>query len=268
MVVGLVLLTATGLAGCGGGSDQADGSSDDASSEESVVRVAAASDLQFALGELKPIVAEQHPGVMFEATYGSSGTFLQQITEGAPYDLYLSADLGFPEQLVDDGLADSTDLFSYAVGRLVVWTPEGSEVDPSAGLSVLTDPALGKVAIANPEHAPYGRAAVAAMETAGVYNAVQPKLVLGENIAQAADFVTSGGADAGVVAMSLVLADPLRDQGRWTEVPLESFPTLEQGGVVLSDASDAEAARAVRDSMLSEQGRELLKRYGFFLPTG
>lgn len=248
------LLVAALLAGCGG----------DAGSDDRVtVRVAAASDLQFAFAEVAELVAEQRPDVDVVVTYGSSGTFLQQIVNGAPYDLYLSADLTFPRQLVARGMAEQSDLFGYATGRLVVWTPEGSPVDPSPGLSVLTDERVRRVAIANPEHAPYGVAAVAAMRTAGVEDVVAPKLVLGENIVQAAEFVQSGNADAGVVALSLVLSDPLRDVGRWAEVPTDMFPRLEQGGVVLSRATDAEAARAVRDVLLGDAGRAVLERYGF-----
>lgn len=252
----LVLLLLGVLAGCGTEPVRAGG-------QPTVVRVAAASDLQFALEDLADLVAEEHPGLELAVTYGSSGTFLQQIGHGAPFDLYLSADLEYPRRLVADGRAAADDLFPYAVGRLVVWTPEGSAVDPAAGLSVLTDPRIRRVAIANPEHAPYGRAAVAAMRSAGVSAAVEPKLVLGENIAQAAEFVQSGNADAGVVAMSLVLADPLRDVGRWAEVPLDAFPRLEQGGVVLGSARDADAARTVRDTLLSPAGRAVLDRYGF-----
>lgn len=258
-LAGLLLLAVlVVLAGCGSDAVSAGG-------QPVVVRVAAAADLGFAFDDLAGLVAEQHPDVELAVTYGSSGTFLQQIRNGAPFDLYLSADLEYPRRLVDDGLASDDDLFRYAVGRLVVWTLEGSAVDPAAGLSVLADPRVRRVSIANPEHAPYGRAAVAAMRSEGVYDAVVPKLVLGENVAQAAEFVQSGNADAGVVAMSLVLGDPLRDVGRWAEVPLEAFPRLEQGGVVLASARDVDAARAVRDTVLSPAGRDVLDRYGFLL---
>jgi molybdate transport system substrate-binding protein len=247
------------VAGCGGGTGAE-------AAPERVVRIAAAADLRFALDELEPLVRAEHPDVRLAVAYGSSGQLAQQLEQGAPFDLYLSADLALAERVVERGLADEADLFPYAVGRLVVWTPDGSAVDPAPGLSALTDPRVRRVAIANPEHAPYGRAAEAAMRSAGVHEQVRPKLLLGENVAQAAEFVQSGGADAGVVAMSLVLSDPLRDSGRWVEVPLDSFPRLLQGGVVLSRAGDVEAARAARDALLSEPGRELLRRYGFFLP--
>jgi molybdate transport system substrate-binding protein len=254
----LLLLVVPVLAGCGADARGA-------GAPASLVRVAAAADLEFAFDDLAGLVAEEHPDIELAVTYGSSGTFLQQIRNGAPFDLYLSADLEYPRRLVEDGLAADADLFGYAVGRLVVWTPEGSSVDPAEGLAVLADPRVRRVSVANPEHAPYGRAAVAAMRTQGVYDAVAPKLVLGENVAQAAEFVQSGNADAGVVAMSLVLGDPLREVGRWAEVPLEDFPRLEQGGVVLASARDVEAARAVRDTVLGPTGRAVLDRYGFLL---
>lgn len=255
-VLGVLLLTACGTAGAADGPGRAD----------RVVRVAAAADLKFALEEVADLVAEEHPDVRLDLTYGSSGTFLQQITNGAPFDLYLSADRGYAEQLVDAGLAAPEDLFSYAVGRLVLWTPDGSDLDPAPGLTVLAPAAAGTVAIANPEHAPYGRAALAALRAAGVAEQVRPRLVLGENVAQAAEFVRSGNARAGVVALSLVLADPLRGHGRWVEVPVDTYPRLDQGGVVLSGAADLDAARAVRDVLLGDGGTEVLERYGFTLP--
>jgi molybdate transport system substrate-binding protein len=245
-LVALLLLT-----GCGGGGP--------AAADQQVVRVAAASDLKPALDELQELLSDR--GVDLVPTYGSSGGFLQQIVNGAPYDLYLSADLAYPRELVDRGLADPADLFSYALGRLVLWVPDGSDLEPA--LEELTRPQVRKVAIANPEHAPYGRAAVAALRSAGVE--IDDKLVLGENVAQAADFVRSGGADAGIVAKSLVLTEALRDRGRWSDVPLELFPRLEQGGVVLADARDPSAARQVRELILSDAGRELLERHGFSL---
>jgi molybdate transport system substrate-binding protein len=239
-----------------------------AASGSRVVRIAAASDLKFALDEVADLVTERHPDIRASITYGSSGTFLQQIRNGAPYDMYLSADVDYPRELVAEGAASEDDLFSYAVGRLVLWVPDGSPIDPADGLGALVDDRVRRVAIANPEHAPYGVAAVEALRSHGVYGEVKDALALGENVAQAAEFVQSGNADAGVVALSLVLSDPLRDSGRWAEVPLGSFPTLEQGGVVLARSSDVEAARAVRDVLLSTHGTDVLERYGFVLPEG
>jgi molybdate transport system substrate-binding protein len=230
------------------------------------VRVAAASDLKFAFDEIVELVEESRPEIEVTTTYGSSGTFLSQIRNGAPFDLYLSADLAYPRRLVEQGLAAEADLFPYAVGRLVLWAGDAGRLDPDGGLASLAAPEVRRVAIANPEHAPYGVAAVEALRSAGVLDEVEPKLVLGENVAQAAEFVQSGNADAGIVALSLVRSDPLRDVGSWSEVPLDAYPRLDQGGVVLESARDPEAARAVRDVMLGPEGTAILARYGFALP--
>ena len=254
-MVPVLLLALLATAGCEGAGAAGD--------EGVVVRVAAASSLKPAMDDVADLVSEEHPDITVDVVYGSSGTFVQQIANGAPFDLYLAADLEHPRRLVDDGLADADELFSYAVGRLVVWTREGSQVDPAAGLAVLADERLRKVAIANPQVAPYGAAAVAALDHAGVRARVEPKLVLGESVAQAAEFVQSGNADAGIVAMSVVLVPALRDVGRWSEVPAEAFPPLVQGGVVLPGADDVDATRTVRDTLTGAAGGAVLDRYGF-----
>ena len=223
------------------------------------VNVAAAADLRYALDEVVAALEEQDPGVDYAVTYGSSGQFLQQIVNGAPFDVYLSADRQYPDELVSKGLAH--DPFTYAVGRLVLWVPEGSELNPAQGLVILAD--ADRIAIANPEHAPYGRAAVAAMTSAGVYDLVEDRIVLGENVSQAAEFVLSGNADAGIVALSLVLSDPLRDVGTWWEIPPDTFPRLEQAGALLTDSP---GGRALRDAIVGPDGRAVLARYGFEIP--
>lgn len=266
----VTLLSVTVLGACAGGSIADDGSGDGGAGGDgagpTTVRVAAASDLKFALDEVADLVAAEDPDIKVDPVYGSSGTFLHQIENGAPFDLYLSADLRYPQELVEGGQASEDDLFGYAVGRLVLWVPDGSPVDPEQGLEVLRDPALQRISIANPEHAPYGMAAVAALKSASAYDDVRSRLVLGENVAQAAEFVQSGNADAGLVAKSLVLSDPLRGVGRWYELPLDLYPRLDQGGVVLADAHDVEAARTVREVLLSDRGRQILARYGFSMP--
>lgn len=231
------------------------------------VRVAAASDLRFAMDELVAGWKLANPGIVVEPTYGSSGTFLAQISEGAPFDVFFSADAEYPRELEKAGLAQTGSTRLYAIGQIVVWVPIDSTLDVgSRGLEALTDPSVQTVAIANPEHAPYGRAAVAAMKAAGVYDAVEPKLVLGENVSQAAQFVESGNADAGVIALSLAVAPTLKDKGRYAVVPIESYPRLEQGAVELDAAIDADAAHAFVDFVLGPDGREVLDRYGFILP--
>lgn len=259
--VGVLLVTGMlALGGCGSPDSGGDG--------PPTVRVAAASDLQFALEEISAALADAEPPVRLAVTYGSSGTFFQQISNGAPFDVYLSADVSYPEQLVTAGLADPADLFEYAVGRLVVWAPDGSPLDPSGGLPALAAPEVTSVAIANPEHAPYGQAAAAALTDAGVHEAVADKLVLGENVAQAAEFAASGNAQAAVVALSLVRGTPLSDEGSYTEVPLDTFPRLDQGGLVLGAADDRDAAVRLREFLTGDEGVAILERYGFSLPSG
>jgi molybdate transport system substrate-binding protein len=231
------------------------------------VRVAAASDLQYALGEIAAQFQQRNHDVTVSVTYGSSGAFSAQIANGAPYDVFLSADIAYPRQLAARGLAAPEAEFVYAIGRLVVWAPSSSSIDVSAnGLQALADRRVLHVAIANPEHAPYGVAAEQAMQSAGVLAAVKPKLVLGENVLQALQFVQSGSADAGVIALSLALAPAVAGTGRYSIVPIDSYTRIEQGGTILNRALHPDAARAFCASLQSAAGHEVLKRYGFFLP--
>ncbi len=229
--------------------------------------VAAAADLKFALDEVIGGFGKTHPQVTVKASYGSSGNLFAQIAQGAPFDLFLSADASFPRRLVATGKADGTSGFIYGIGRLVVWVPKASGIEvEKAGIRALLDPRAAKVAIANPAHAPYGAAAVAAMEHYGIHAAVKDRLVLGENVAQAAQFVGSGAADIGIIARSLAVAPKMADTGRLWEIPAEAHPRLEQGGVVLTGGKNAEAARALRAVLTGEEGRAVLARYGFVLP--
>jgi molybdate transport system substrate-binding protein len=181
--------------------------------------------------------------------------------------MFFSADVDYPRQLIAQGVAAKDTEFLYAVGRLVVWVPRASTLDLTRlGIHALADPSVRKIAIANPKHAPYGRAAEGAMKSLGIYEAVQARLVYGENIAQTAQFIQTGAADIGIIALSLAVAPALKDDGRYWEVPLESYPRIEQGGVILSWAMDVPAAQAVRTFVLGAQGRAILHRYGFFLP--
>lgn len=233
------------------------------------VRIAAASDLKYALDELAGSFRDSHPDVAVTITYGSSGNFFAQLCNDAPFDLFLSADVAYPQKLIEQGKASGDTLFRYAVGRIVVWVPADSRLDVrKRGIEVLADESVRKIAIANPKHAPYGRAAEAAMRGAGVYDRVKDKLVLGENIAQAAQFVQSGGADAGVIALSLAVAPAMRDKGQYFEIPAEAHPRIEQGGVVMARAEDPAAAREFRAVMLSGAAKALLKQYGFAEPPG
>jgi molybdate transport system substrate-binding protein len=231
------------------------------------VSIVAASDLKFALEDVLAAFRSSHPGIAVEATYGSSGNFFAQLQNHAPFDMFLSADVSYPRELAQAGLTKKDSEFTYAHGRLVVWVPSSSALDvQKLGLRALLDPTVRKIAIAHPEHAPYGRAAEAAFKKAGIYDEVRPKLVLGENIAQTAQFVQTGAADVGLIALALALSGPMKDKGRYWEVPADSYPTLEQAGVILEWARDAQAAAEVRAFIMSAEGRSILARYGFTVP--
>lgn len=241
------LLAVALAAACGGGAD--------GGGQATTVRVAAAASLQYALPELVDGFTAAHPQFRVEVSYGSSGALFQQLANGAPFDVYLAADISYAERLVEELPGE---VFPYAVGRLVVWAGDGSPVDPAAGIAAVRD--ANRIAIANPAHAPYGQAAVAAMRAAGVYDGVSGRLVFGENVAQAGELVASGNVEAGVVAMSLVRAPPLREVGTWSEVPPDLFPRMEHGGAVLGDQP---GAQALRDHLTGPSGAEVLAEYGF-----
>ena len=229
------------------------------------IRIAAAADLKFAMRELSETF-EKQAGTKVNVTYGSSGNFFSQMQNGAPFDLFFSADIEYPKKLDAAGLAEPGTLYEYAVGRIVIWAPADAKVDVTKhGWKTLLDASVEKIAIANPEHAPYGRAAVAALQKAGIYESVKAKLVYGENISQAAQFVQSGNAQAGIVAMSLAVSPAMQDGKRW-EIPAEMHPAIEQGAIVLKDAKNKEAARAFLEFVKSTAGRATLAEYGFVFP--
>lgn len=232
------------------------------------VTIAAASDLNFAFKEL---VAEfeKSTGHKVKLSLGSSGNFFAQIQNGAPYDLYFSADIRYPRKLVERDHAVADSLYSYAIGRIVLWVPTRSTLNvDQQGLKALLDSAAKKIAIANPKHAPYGRAAVAAMEHAKVYESVKDRLVLGENISQAAQFVESGAADVGIIALSLALAPPMKAAGRYWEIPTETHPPIEQAAVVLTAGKNRDEAQAFLSFIRGVEGQAIMQRYGFVVPTG
>ena len=230
------------------------------------IRVAAAADLKFALDELDAQY-EKQAGKKIDVSYGSSGNFFAQIQNGAPFDLLLSADIEYPRKLAAAGLAEPGTLYEYAVGRIVIWMPADARADlAKLGWKALLEPGVERIAIANPEHAPYGRAAVAALRNAGVYEQVRRRLVYGENIAQAAQFVASGSAQAGILALSLAVSPPMRDGKRW-EIPADMHPPIEQGAIILKSSKDKEGARAFLAFLKSDAGRKILESYGFVLPA-
>ena len=230
-----------------------------------VITIAAAADLNFVFRELAAEY-EKSTGDHVRLSLGSSGNFYAQIQNGAPFDLYFSADIAYPRKLEEAGLTVPGSLYQYAVGRIVLWAGKDSHLDLAKGLDVLLVPTIKKIAIANPKHAPYGRAAVAAMEYAQVYDRVKDKLVLGENISQAAQFVESGAADVGIIAMSLALAPPMQAAGRYWEIPTDAHPPIEQGAVILKGAKNQERAKAFLSFVQGADGQTMMKRYGFVVP--
>jgi molybdate transport system substrate-binding protein len=229
------------------------------------IRIAAAADLKFAMGELSETF-EKQTGMKVNVTYGASGNFFSQLQNGAPFDLFFSADIEYPRKLEAAGLTEPVTVCKYAIGRIVIWTPADAQVDVTKeGWNALLDASVEKIAIANPERAPYGRAAVAALQKARIYESVKPKLVYGENISQAAQFVQSGNAQAGIVAKSLAVSPAMRGGKRW-EIPAEMHPALEQGAVILKDAKNKDAARAFLEFVKSDSGRATLSKYGFEIP--
>ena len=228
--------------------------------------VAAASDLSNAA---KDIVSDfqKKTAHAVRLSLGSSGNFHAQIVNGAPFDVFLSADLSYVRDLEKAGLTEPGSVYTYAIGRIVLWVPKDSSLDiQSLGMKALTQPQARRIAIANPNHAPYGRAAVAAMEKAGIYSAAKSRLVLGENISQAAQFVQSGAADIGIVALSFALSEPMKSQGKYWEIPIDSYPRMEQGAVILKQAQRAghgAAAAEFLEMLRSAAWRAILQRYGF-----
>ena len=230
------------------------------------VTVAAASDLNFAIKELIGEY-EKQTGHHVKLSLGSSGNFFAQLQQGAPFDLYFSADIGYPKKLEEAGLTVPGTLYRYAIGRVVLWAPKNSPLDVTKGMTVLREPTIKKIAIANPKHAPYGRAAVAAMEHEQVYADVKDRLVLGENISQAAQFIESGACDVGIIALSLAMAPAMKNAGTYWEIPADHHSPLEQGAVIMKQSKNQDVARHFLEFMRGPRGQEIMTRYGFTLPS-
>jgi molybdate transport system substrate-binding protein len=229
--------------------------------------IAAASDLKFVFDELVIAFEAENPGIKVKPVYGSSGNFFAMIRNKAPFDMFFSADVDYPQRLAASGFGADTNVFLYARGRIVLWVRSDSRIELELErFEALLDPSVRKIAIANPRHAPYGRAAVAAMEFIGVYDQARSKLVFGENVTQALQFTQSGAADVGIIALSLAESPQMQEQGRYWEVPLGAYPKIEQGGLILKWSTNLAAASQFRDFVLGDAGRAVMERYGFILP--
>lgn len=230
------------------------------------VRVAAAADLE---PVLPPLLEQfrQATGIRAEATFSASAVLAAQIQNGAPFDLFLSADTSYPKRLIDAGLADaagsadSSTPIIYARGTLVLWERKDSPLPPPS-LDLLRSAALKRLAVANPERAPYGRAAVAALTSLKLYDTLKPRLVTAENIAQAAQFVDTGNADAGLISLTSALTERLRADGAYFVIPRDLYPAIEQGAVIVSKTPQQAAAHKLLDYLLSPGVQAQLAKSG------
>ncbi len=228
------------------------------------VSIAAAANLIYALDALNASFRETGPGVTVTSATGASGSLFAQVKNGAPYDVFLSADTEYPQQLVTQQLADATTLRTFATGRLVFWTTR-SDLPVADIANALRDARVSKLALAQPKTAPYGRAAQAALQHLGLWRDLQVKVVYGENITQTAQFVETGNADAGFVALSLIRSPRLRQTGRWTEVPADWYANvpLDHAVVLTRRGSANPAARRYLEFLGSEPARKILREFGY-----
>ncbi len=229
------------------------------------LRIAAAADLQ---PVLPTFIAnfEKSSGAKIEVSYASSATLTTQILNGAPYDLFLAANRAFPQKVVDANLALESSPVTYAQGSLVLWARRGVLSDPLT-MQALTDPSVHRIAVANPVHAPYGAAAVAAIHSLGLTDALQPKLVFAENIAQAAQFGQSGNADCALISKTIAITPTLQQAGRFVVVPTTAYPPILQGAVVLRNATGKQTALDFLHYLQSAAGRSLLASSGLEPPA-
>jgi molybdate transport system substrate-binding protein len=228
------------------------------------IAVVAASDLQHAFDALRSGFVREHPEITVTVSYGASGSLTAQIKEGAPFDLFFSADMAYPEALAAMGLVTPEGVRPYAMGDLVVWAPPGSPAPLTAdGLAALTSPLVQHVAIANPQHAPYGRAAVAALNALGLYEQVEPKLVYGENVSQTTQLTQSGAAELGLISRSMTMAPATRGQGVVLGLTAGLYPPIVQGVAVLRRAASLDAAESFVRYVRSKVGQDILVEHGF-----
>ncbi|WP_294892237.1 MULTISPECIES: molybdate ABC transporter substrate-binding protein [unclassified Sulfuricurvum] len=219
------------------------------------VNIAAAADMKYALGDIAKLYMKRHPETKINTMFGSSGKAFTQISNGAPYDIYYSADIDYPKKLKAAGKAVG-DVKPYAIGRIVLWS---NTIDTSKGMNTLLSPNIKKIAIANPEHAPYGRAAVAALKSYGIYEKIKDKLIYGENINQTAQYAQTKAADVAILALSISSSPALRDIPSFL-IPKESHPELVQGYVLVKNNSEASAFISFFET---KEANEILKKYGF-----
>lgn len=226
---------------------------------------AVAANVQYTFEELKASF-EQQTGITLQSVVGSSGQLTAQIENGAPFDIFLSADMEYPQALYKKGLTGNPPKV-YAYGTLVLWTLQ--DIDLSEGIKILADSKIKKIAVASPQTAPYGRQAVNALKHYGLYSKVEEKLVYGESLSQVNQFIVSQAADAGLTAKSVVLAGGIQNQGRWIEIEKDSYEPIAQGAVILKNVKEKNLAAAQKffDFIFSEPARKILQKYGYLPPS-
>lgn len=229
------------------------------------VSIAAASNLIYALDELNAAFTAIEPAVELTVSSGASGSLVTQISHGASYDVFLSADVEYPQALIAKGFAESRSLVIFAAGELVLWTTHPAVALDSMAAAI-SNPSVRKIAVANMDSAPYGRAAREALKQLGLFSQAEPKLVIGENITQAAQFVETGNAELGLVALSLVLSPRLKNRGHWIAVPPDTYPRLDHAAVLTSRAKNNPAASRYLAFLSSDRAREILRRFGYQVP--
>jgi molybdate transport system substrate-binding protein len=235
--------------------------------ENASVVVAVAADLQFAFEEILLDLHRVHPEIEIRPTFGSSASLFAQISNRAPFDMFLAADVDFLHRLAQDGLVDKPSIFVYGQSRLAVWVKRDSELPiGTEGMKVLLLPQVNKIAIANPVHSPYGRAARELLERLSMWPEVESKIVLAENVVQTTQLVENGSADVGIIAMTLALAPPFRATGQFARIPDDVAPVLMQGGGIMTRAKDKVACQKLKEYLLSPRGREILSEYGLLPP--
>lgn len=230
------------------------------------ILIAAASDLQFAMDDICHAFEQANPGIQISISYGSSGNFYAQIKQGAPFDIFFSADAFYPARLEEAGFAIKGSQHLYAIGKIVLWIPKKSALNPQKGLSIILKPEVKRLAIANPKHAPYGRAAEEALRYYQLWDKVQGKLAFGENISQTAQFVQTGAADAGIIALSLAISPRMAGDGNYWIIPDESYSRLEQVYAVLQRGKDKSGVKTFLEFVQGEKGKKILSDYSFVLP--
>jgi len=230
------------------------------------IKVAAAADLNYAMNEFVERF-EAKTGTKVLLSFGSSGNLFSQIQNGAPFDLFFSADEDYPKKLAAAGVMDTATLRTYAIGHLVLWTPNALGLDPQKlQMNLLTESSVSRISIANPQHAPYGRAAMAALKHYGLKDKIAAKLVYGENVSQAAQFVQSGNAQVGLIALSLAKSPAMTASGKYWELRSDSYPELRQGAGVVSASQQKKSAQVFLNYVLSAEGAAILRKYGLGTP--